>query len=964
MDSPFLHFDREKALHKEFLQTLHGLDVVFYKAYTQALLDPANVSPKEESLLISALALFLEDFLANLFNIKEEIHFLREKNNSLAPIFYVQRQFVQRYALKRGKIEDLENFDPLSCVKRLDLDPKNVEFEVQFAKKIQNFLQNEVFYKEELYQATLYTLWAMKTDAGQKYHAKSLLFRTPKKTDYDHLLDFTSSPPLSRNGFSLTDRGLTFAASSREAHYCIYCHHQGKDSCQKGLKSKHTPDLYEKNPLGISLKGCPLEQKISEMNELKSKGYILGALAIAMVDNPLIPATGHRICNDCKKACIFQKQDSVDVPGIETEILESVLNLPYGVEIYLLLTRWNPLNLSRPLLKEPTHKKILVVGAGPAGFTLAYHLLQDGHTVVLVDGTRIEPAAHPGHIISSWKAFQEDLDTRMIQGFGGVMEYGITVRWNKNYLKLIRIVLERYKHFLLKGGIRFGGTLTVDQAFEDFDHIALCMGAGKPNILEIPHGLAKGVRYASDFLMALQLTGAFQRGGAANLDIDLPVVVLGGGLTAVDTATEALSYYPRFVQKMSDRFQKLSHLEQKKFLKALSFDEKKIFSAYLMHHSIFENERTLAIKECRSPNFTPYLNTLGGVTIVYRKALQDSPAYRLNHEEVQHAINQGIKIQSHSTPLRFEVDVNYHVTGVWIKNGLTGGEEFVSARTVLIAVGTNPNTNLIHDEPHKLSLQEKWLAFENPLSHPPFIVYKNDKKKAMTMFGDMHPNFEGNVVKAMASAKYGYPVIGKLLLDPEENYSCSMDFLHHMDEKFTARVVSVTRISPTQITLVIKSPMAAQNFRKGQHFKLQNFKTQTFRRDGMIMEPLALTGIDADLKAETISFLVHEKGASSHICHTLIPGEPVVLMGPTGKDADHASHLIYSSMQCMLKGVCGQCLQKAKDPTTGKEHYLFMCTNPHQERLIIDKITLEARLRQNTLGEKLMNLANGGHNRD
>ena len=66
------------------------------------------------------------------------------------------------------------------------------------------------------------------------------------------------------------------------------------------------------------------------------------------VDNPLVAATGHRICNDCMKACIYQKQEPVDIPQIETRTLKDVLGLPWGFEIYSLLTRWNPLNLRRP----------------------------------------------------------------------------------------------------------------------------------------------------------------------------------------------------------------------------------------------------------------------------------------------------------------------------------------------------------------------------------------------------------------------------------------------------------------------------------------------------------------------------------------------------------------------------------------------------------------------------------------
>ena len=70
------------------------------------------------------------------------------------------------------------------------------------------------------------------------------------------------------------------------------------------------------------------------MNLVKARGYSLGALAIVAVDNPLCAATGHRICNDCMKACIYQRQEPVDIPQIETRTLKDVLALPWGFEIY------------------------------------------------------------------------------------------------------------------------------------------------------------------------------------------------------------------------------------------------------------------------------------------------------------------------------------------------------------------------------------------------------------------------------------------------------------------------------------------------------------------------------------------------------------------------------------------------------------------------------------------------------
>src|ERR1700685_4519065 len=127
------------------------------------------------------------------------------------------------------------------------------------------------------------------------------------------------------------------------------------------------------------------------MNLVKAGGNSIGALAIVAIDNPMVVGSGHRICNDCMKACIYQKQEPVDIPQVETRNLKDVLALPWGFEIYGLLTRWNPLNFDRPLPRPESGYKGVVVGLGPAGFTLAHHLINDGDFVAAIDGLKIEP---------------------------------------------------------------------------------------------------------------------------------------------------------------------------------------------------------------------------------------------------------------------------------------------------------------------------------------------------------------------------------------------------------------------------------------------------------------------------------------------------------------------------------------------------------------------------------------------
>ena len=189
--------------------------------------------------------------------------------------------------------------------------------------------------------------------------ASWVVFRFPETVDYEHLVHIVRPDPARpqvligpeaarrrRDGFALTDPRAGVRDRLNEIHYCVICHERDKDSCSKGITDKQGAVVT--NPLGIALAGCPLDEKISEMHLLRKRGDAIGSLALVMIDNPMCPGTGHRICNDCMKACIYQKQDPVDIPQVETGTLTDVLQLPWGVEIYGLLTRWNPLNVARP----------------------------------------------------------------------------------------------------------------------------------------------------------------------------------------------------------------------------------------------------------------------------------------------------------------------------------------------------------------------------------------------------------------------------------------------------------------------------------------------------------------------------------------------------------------------------------------------------------------------------------------
>ena len=734
-----------------------------------------------------------------------------------------------------------------------------------------------------------------------------------------------------RDGFKLTDTRGTLADVLNQLDQCVFCHEREKDSCSRGLVDKKTKAV-AKNPLGIQLEGCPLDERISEMHVLMAEGDPLGALALIMIDNPMCPGTGHRICNDCMKACIYQKQEPVNIPEVETNILTDVLDFPHGPELYLLLTRWNPLRRERPHALPYNGINVLVVGMGPAGYTLAHYLCQEGFGVVGVDGLKVEPlpAAWSGRAAAGaheaptpfdgWGRIKKDLDQRVLLGFGGVSEYGITVRWDKNFLSLPYLSLVRRENFELFGGTRFGGNLDLDDCWKlGFDHVAIATGAGKPTIVEMKNNLSRGIRKASDFLMALQLTGAFKRESFANLQIRLPVVVIGGGLTGIDTATEALAYYPLQVEKTAARYDELCQRFGANTVRRFFNDEElETLDEFVAHGHAVQAERARAAAEQRQPELMKLVRGWGGVRLVYRKLLTDSPAYRLNHEEVVKALEEGIVFVESMAPVEALLDPHGAVRGVKFERqrrdaagqwSATGEMLEMPARSVLVAAGTQPNTIYEREAPGTFQLDEKRSFFQvfrrengarvpvkrgKDAGGPGFLTSYDDGTHAVTVYGDNHAAYAGNVVKAMASARDGFGKVLELFRerlartpgDPRsvaERRAGWRKLTQKLEYELQAVVHEVRRLTPTITEVVVHAPAAARRFQPGQFYRLQNFETNA-RLAGetrLALEGLALTGAWTDPAKGLLSMIVLEMGVSSRLVALLQPGERVVVMGPT-----------------------------------------------------------------------------------
>ncbi|HEY3174516.1 MAG TPA: FAD-dependent oxidoreductase [Candidatus Polarisedimenticolia bacterium] len=1124
--------------------------------------DCERMGPVQTSEVLVCVAPWVSRFVGRLFGIEKELAGLAAGTSIEEPVVRFRREFVMRRVARKfgpgakspfpplrgptvswpedlaglAAADDAEMALALHVCRLMDL-----EGALAAAKPADAAPLDRV--RARLEEAERYTA-ALLGDAergpSSRYHAWPSL-RVPRPVHHERLVHVirprSDLPNLAmgpvehrrrREGFKLTDPRMTQREVLAETNYCIFCHERDKDSCSKGFAqldgaaSGHRP-----NPLGIPLTGCPLDEKISEAHLMKSRGDPLAAFALIAIDNPMAPGTGHRICNDCMKACIYQKQDPVNIPQAETGILTDVLALPWGFEIYSLLTRWNPLNVRRPHALPYNGFNVLVVGMGPAGYTLAHHLANEGFAVVGIDGLKIEPL--PGDLtgadglpprpIRDIGTLWRELDDRPLAGFGGVSEYGITVRWDKNFLAVLHLNLARRRKVRMYGGIRFGGTLTVEQAWGlGFDHIAIASGAGKPTVIDMKNNLLRGMREASDFLMALQLTGAYKRNSLANLQVRLPAVVIGGGLTAIDTATELMAYYPIQVEKVLHRYEVLSTKHGEAAVRVdFRPEEIEILDEYLEHGRAVRKERARAAAAGEKPDLARLVQQWGGVAICYRKSMKDSPAYRLNHEEIIKALEEGISFAENMEPVEAHPDDYGHLKAMTFRRGDTGDAVTMPARACMVAAGTSPNVTYEKEYPGTFELDDKRKFFRPhraevidgapvllpaPRGEVGFFTSYNKGGRLVSFFGDNHPHYAGNVVKAMASAKDGAPRIASLFApavaamkssDLPEREARLERLWATMDDELKCAVVQVNRLTPTIIEVVLRAPLQARNFHPGQFYRLQNYEASAMIVDGvkLLLEPLALTGAWVDREKGLLGLIALELGSSSRLCTMLKPGEEIVVMGPTGAPTEivpgetvllaggglgnavlfsiakgmkevgcrviyfagykkpgdffkreeveantdvvvysvdsgepipvrrpqdrtfvgnivqamlayakgalgdpairldechriiaigsdvmmaavtrarhgplapylsadhHAVASINSPMQCMMKEVCAQCLQRHVNPETGEAEFVFSCFNQDQPADRVDWSFLNQRLRQNTMQERLTNL--------
>ena len=155
-----------------------------------------------------------------------------------------------------------------------------------------------------------------------------------------------------------------------------------------------------------------------------------------------------------------------------------------------------------------TGKRIAVVGAGPAGLACAHRLAMHGHDVTLYDA-HTKPGGLNEYGIAAYKTVdgfaQAEVD--WLFGIGGIT---------------------------LKTGRALGRDLSLTELREGFDAVFLGIGLGAVNALSLEGEDMAGIRDAVDFIADLR-----QAADVATLPVGRDVVVIGGGMTAVDAAVQA-----------------------------------------------------------------------------------------------------------------------------------------------------------------------------------------------------------------------------------------------------------------------------------------------------------------------------------------------------------------------------------------------------------------------------------------
>ena len=313
-------------------------------------------------------------------------------------------------------------------------------------------------------------------------------------------------PELRVCNFDEVSLGLSAEQAKLEAARCIMCKHP---AC---------------------IDGCPVSIDIPSFLMEIVRDNAQGAARIIKQSSSLGSVCG-RVCpqeKQCEIKCVIGiKGQPVSIGRLERFAADSMLG-----------------STELPPIEPPTGKKVAVIGAGPAGLTVAGELVKKGHSVTVYD------------------AFHKP---------GGVMLYGIPE------FRLPNKIVDQEVDTLRRLGVTFvmntlvGRSMTLEDLRKDNDAIFMGTGAGLPKMTGIPGEEFKGVYTANEFLTRINLMRAdlFPNYGTP-VTVGKNVIIVGAGTTAMDAARAARRMgaehvtivYRRTIKESTARGEELEHAHE------------------------------------------------------------------------------------------------------------------------------------------------------------------------------------------------------------------------------------------------------------------------------------------------------------------------------------------------------------------------------------------------------------------
>jgi glutamate synthase (NADPH/NADH) small chain len=241
---------------------------------------------------------------------------------------------------------------------------------------------------------------------------------------------------------------------------------------------------------------CPTAIPVPEFIHRIATGNVIGA-ARDILDANAMGAMCARVCPTevlCEGACVRNSPE--DRPVAIGALQRFATDVVFERELQL-FTR-----------AAPTGQRVAVVGGGPAGLACAHRLARAGHDVTVFDAR---------------------------DKLGGLNEYGIAA-----YKVAGRIPQREVDWLLALGGItartgqQLGRDFTLAGLRRDFDAVFLGLGLGAVNALGVADESVDGVVDAVAYIARLR-----QAADLATLPVGRRVVVIGGGMTAIDIATQS-----------------------------------------------------------------------------------------------------------------------------------------------------------------------------------------------------------------------------------------------------------------------------------------------------------------------------------------------------------------------------------------------------------------------------------------